>query len=324
MRFLKRLAIWLRWPMAIAAIAVIGLILLTRAQALDGTVKVLARSWTFSVSDGLLYCETLLDSDRNGKPIYDIQWRWIDPIDLRAWIPIATPGDWLGVRIWGSAFSRVVITLPILASLCAVLSLIGFWLRRRDERAAIRPLRTESRRRRSLASRISRAIGSTRWIALGATVILFAGAVGSYIWDLHCNWGIPPGGISLWIEDTTAVFGAAMNAPRDSTSRSTGPSLTTEWSRAFLVAHVRPRVPSTTQAYALPVFQRGVGGCSLTAPSWMLPLPTAILALVGFLLHRRESKPGECLRCGYALAGAAVCPECGATAPHASAPPSSP
>lgn len=46
-------------------------------------------------------------------------------------------------------------------------------------------------------------------------------------------------------------------------------------------------------------------------PMWYFVLPSAVLAIAGFRLKRREPKPGQCQHCRHPLAGAAVCPECG-------------
>ncbi|MFO0962602.1 MAG: hypothetical protein U0625_06805 [Phycisphaerales bacterium] len=46
-------------------------------------------------------------------------------------------------------------------------------------------------------------------------------------------------------------------------------------------------------------------------PLWYLALPPALLAIAGFVMKRREPKPGQCQHCRHPLAGAVVCPECG-------------
>ena len=155
-------------------------------------------------------------------------------------------------------------------------------------------------------------------------LLLVAVAVGSYTWDLRCDAVFPLGRIDFWIQDATVSLGVSDQGsviPIPPTNNFEGQS---DWSTASLQGAVTDCQPWYFTRPTLPSASPAAGGLVAEVPSWTLPLPIALLALAGFLLHRRETKPGECLRCGYKLTGAPVCPECGATAPHASAPPSSP
>jgi len=49
-------------------------------------------------------------------------------------------------------------------------------------------------------------------------------------------------------------------------------------------------------------------------PLWSLLIPPLALAIAGFAIKRKRPRLGECARCGYPLAGTAICPECGAPA----------
>ncbi|MFO0784044.1 MAG: hypothetical protein U0636_10215 [Phycisphaerales bacterium] len=52
-----------------------------------------------------------------------------------------------------------------------------------------------------------------------------------------------------------------------------------------------------------------------TFPQWNIALLTAVVSGLGFARkRRREQATGRCARCQHTLAGARVCPECGAVA----------
>ncbi len=54
---------------------------------------------------------------------------------------------------------------------------------------------------------------------------------------------------------------------------------------------------------------------TVSVPLWIVVLPAAGLAIMGFRATRRQSQGRCCQKCNHPLKGASACPECGRAAP---------